>query len=206
MPPCPNVAHANPVPHAMPDPQPADSPPLTPASGQQPIIIGGVSFVAPAPYSEGHVCSAQEARVLNSELAENLRNNFIKRVKAVRGAATSFTPTQLDLLRREFAGYAEQYQFGNGRLTRALGGDPVLRASLEIARSLTTAFWQKKSLVPGENKEAFELDVAKVSQLSHVQEEAQRRVDATHAAASDTFLRDLAADQQQDEVSEADIL
>lgn len=152
-----------------------------------PITVMGVSFTAPAPYTEGHVCSGREAHVLNVELAENLRNNFSKRVKAVKEANPQGIPApQLTALRKEFETYALQYRFGEGRVSR--GGDPIQHQALIIARGAVKAHWAKKGLTLDESTQArFDSDVARVAQLDNVVAEAQRRVDATATASLDVL-------------------
>lgn len=107
----------------------------TNGSAQRQIVINKIAFEAPAPYSEGHTLTANEAAVLNQTFGENLRNNFSSRVtKAQEEAAKNNTEIDLVALQAEFTDYAKDYTFGSSR-----GGgvrlDPVTREAREIARS-----------------------------------------------------------------------
>lgn len=96
------------------------------------LLIQGETFSIPEPYGEGHVMTAGEANQLNQVLAENIRNNFAKKVSDAKEAGT------LDgaAMQRELDQYAQGYEFG---VRRAGGGaaritDPVKREALRIAK------------------------------------------------------------------------
>jgi hypothetical protein len=94
------------------------------------ITIQGETFTVVQPYEEGHVINANEAQALNQTFAENVRNNFAKRVKDAKEAG-SFVLEQLQATLDE---YMEKYSFG----TRVGGGgggrrDPVLAEAISIA-------------------------------------------------------------------------
>lgn len=165
-------------------------------ASETPTLILGISFQCPAPYQAGHVCTASEARVLNSELAENVRNNFTKRVKAVKTAhGGNPPPHQLLALRAEFAAYAAQYAFGSGKSTRG-SNDPVLRQALEIARPLARNMWREKGLDPKHDQEGFNGLVAQIASSPRVLAEAQRRVDAVQAVASSVISQQDSQDEE----------
>lgn len=148
-----------------------------------PLVILGVTFDCPAPYDAGHTCNLFEARQLNQVFAENLRNNFTKRVKAVKAAQAGRAPEEIvaamATLRVEFSAYAAQYSLGNTRGTRAQSGDPVMAEALRIAKPMVRSYYARKGLVvEGEQgEEKFADDIAKVAMQPQVQAEAQRRVD-----------------------------
>ena len=52
---------------------------------QRRIKVEGLIFNAPAPYRQGHILNENEANTLNQTFAENLRNNFAKKVKSCEG-------------------------------------------------------------------------------------------------------------------------
>lgn len=107
------------------------------------IVVGGLSFSAPAPYAEGHVCTANEAAVLNQTLGENLGNNFRKNVtearKAIAGkdakkeALDAVPADQLPIkeLTKSFEEMVSNYEFGvrHGGVT----ADPVEREARDLA-------------------------------------------------------------------------
>lgn len=121
----------------------------------QNITIQGTTFVAPAPYSEGHVLTAVEAAVLNQTFGENLRNNFAQKLKkreeeieeAKKNGGTAPAP----LGQADFDAYASKYEFGV-RPTRET--DPVLSeakklAEKEIREKIKAKGVQIKSLPEG---------------------------------------------------------
>lgn len=107
--------------------------------GTQEIIIQGKTFVAPAPYEEGHVISAAEAAALNSLLKENLRNNFAGLMKR---AAEEESPRQLS--QEDFDIYAKEYSFGIR--TRRTAVDPVQREEERLTEAAVKRALIKKGL------------------------------------------------------------
>jgi hypothetical protein len=84
------------------------------------LRINGKIFLAPAPFSEGHVLSSAEAGVMNQTYRENLRNNF---AGAMRRAAEK---EGKELTQADFDAYVDSYSF-EARVTgvRASVVDPV---------------------------------------------------------------------------------
>lgn len=112
------------------------------------ITICDKVYSIPQPFVEGHVCSANEASVLNQILAENCRNNFAPKVKKDPAAA----PTQ-----EEFDKYVAGYMFGVRSVTST---DPVqkeMRAMVEAA--LTKALAAKGLKKSAMAKEDFDNQV-----------------------------------------------
>lgn len=75
---------------------------FTNKTARKDITIKKATYSIPTPFTEGHVCTANEANALNQLLAENCRNNFSSRFKE-----DAPVPTQ-----KEFDAYVAQYQFG----------------------------------------------------------------------------------------------
>lgn len=96
----------------------------------QELTIQGYTFTAPAPYDEGHVLTANEAKALNQTYGENLRNNFAKNVTKAKEAGE----VNIEALRAEFAKYADEYEFAAKRQARG-PVDPVAREAQKIARN-----------------------------------------------------------------------
>jgi len=115
--------------------------------------IGGLLVKVPAPYTEGHVCSAGEAAMLNQTLAENFSNNLRKKVEAFvpEGAAEGTAPriATADEAQALVDGYAAVYEPG---VRRSSGGggrkslDPVEKEMRVIARESLNALLQKQGL------------------------------------------------------------
>lgn len=160
----------------------------------QELTIQGFTFTIPAPYAAGEVTlSEAEAATLNQTYAENIRNNFAKKVKAANEAGAA-DPTELQAALDE---YAASYTFNGPRRSIAVPVDPVLREATKIARSMITEALQRKAIKIKDLPEG-KLDIL-ISNLleknSDIHAEARRRVEATKDATSSILddLEDLAA-------------
>lgn len=97
-------------------------------------IILGEKFPISMPYSEGHTCTAAEAKALNQVRAENIGNN--QRL-AVKEAQTSGDARALDAVRDKIAEYDRTYIFtiaAVGAARKTL--DPVEREARAIAKAV----------------------------------------------------------------------
>ena len=174
----------------------ADAPVESGAEGTQKIKIQSFIFTAPMPYSEGHVLTAVEAKVLNQTFSENLRNNFAKRVK---DATTNEDGSKKDLdadasaaLHAAFAEYASSYTFAAPRQASVV--DPVEKIARQLARAVINAKvvekkWDKKTLAEDFWDKNIDALLAKDPKYM---EEARRRHEATKEIASQT-LEDILA-------------
>lgn len=104
------------------------------------LTIEGFVLSVPAPFTEGHVCTANEAGSLNQTLRENVRNNFAAKAKAAKEKGTSLADLQKDL-----DAYVGEYEFG-----RHTGGgarlDPVEREMRDIAEAAVLQSLTKKGI------------------------------------------------------------
>lgn len=150
------------------------------SNDSQTINIQGITFTAPAPYAEGHVVTQAEAVTLNQVYAENLRNNFAKRVKTAKDAAGEgeLTAEQVEGLRQEFTTYAEGYQFHGKRSSRVI--DPVEKETRKIARVALNERVRKsgKDLKSLPKEKIEDLLTQLIERNPAFREEAQRRVAA----------------------------
>lgn len=119
------------------------TPPVNESGSTETITIQGYEFIAPAPYSEGHVLSAAEAGVLNQTYQENLRNNFAGKVKAAKEAAElepgteGYAAFDHEGMQALFSEYAAGYQFGVRRPgASSESKDPVISRAMVQARKL----------------------------------------------------------------------
>lgn len=109
------------------------------------ITIKSLVFSAPAPYAEGHVLTEAEASVLNQTLAENLRNNFAKKVEEAKAEAEKAgSAVDMELLQFAFDDYAAKYEFGIRSVSSKEPLDPIEREAMAIARNLVKAALQKE--------------------------------------------------------------
>lgn len=155
------------------------------------ITIQGLNFDVTAPYGEGHQITEAEAKALNQVRAENIRNNFAKRIKDAKEKHGDELPQEVvQELTAAVAEYDASYEFtlantGNGaaRVT-----DPVEREALSLARGAIRAKAKEsgKRILPanhegevGENditKERFDELVAELAAREDVQKLARKRV------------------------------
>ncbi len=157
----------------------------------QTLAIDGITFTAPAPYNEGHQITQREATALNQLFAENLRNNFRKKVadakeKALAAGAEAITGEALDALVAEFTTYADEYEFAGKRGSRT-PTDPVAKEATKIARDkLNEAFkaknFDKKTLAEGQFDKMVQDLLAKRPDFTEL---ARRRVEEMQALAAD---------------------
>lgn len=153
--------------------------------GKKEISIAGEVFVVSAPYAEGHVLTAAEAKVLNQTRAENIGNNFRKAVKdalAVEGA-------DLTKVRDELITYDGAYEFTMTNTSRT-PVDPIEAEAIAIAREHVRAKIQAKGefktikayvAVEG-NQEKYDNAVEKVATQTNILAEAKKRVAAKNKA------------------------
>lgn len=161
------------------------------------ITIQGLEFNVDYPYTSGDiVLTAGEASALNQTRAENLRNNFAARIKAMieeyREAnklpdeeEIASSVLDKDTLDKEFTEYMGNYEFG----VRQLGGggripmDPVEReawkiSELKVKEALRASNVKLTSVSKEKMSELIEAVIAKYPDIT---EEAKRRVSAVGA-------------------------
>lgn len=105
----------------------------------QTITVNGTQFTCPAPYSAGHVIDDAEAGAFNQLFAENLRNNFARRMKAIEEHNKENPQDQKPQLgQADFDAYAAEYKFG-GAGARRVTVDPVEREARNLAEAAIRA-------------------------------------------------------------------
>ena len=156
------------------------------------VTIAGFDFEAPQPYCDGYTISLGEALILNAQLQENLRNNFMKRIKARRDKVLAaeghdLNATDLAFLRTEFATYAAQYRFPTVRTSRQ-ASDPVDAAAHKIAEDIVrTKLNEKGRRFEEVPEEELERHIDRIRSMPRIREEAERRVEASLRVLSDTL-------------------
>lgn len=116
------------------------------------IVIKGLSFDVIAPYIAGpQTLTEGEAHTLNQTLAENVRNNFSKRVADAQDEAQKTGATvDHDALQSALSEYMDNYEFG----VRTGGGgrapaDPVASEALKMAKKDVRAALQRAFKIAG---------------------------------------------------------
>lgn len=140
------------------------------------ITINGKSYEVSAPYAEGHVINAAEARTLNQTRAENIGNNFRKAFKDADG-----DEAKLMELAGQLATYDQQYNFATGGgSVRAV--DPIDREAIRIAKAAIKNTIESKGhkfkewLAVEGNQEKYDSAVERTSQQDDVLKLAKKAV------------------------------
>lgn len=146
------------------------------------LTIFGQAFEISAPYAEGHVCTAAEAKTLNQTRTENISNNVRKKVAELRSADESFTPEALQKAAALIAKADAEYVF---TLTNAGAGrkvvDPVEKEARAIAKAGLTAKLKERGMTPKTYDEAngegaFEAKVEQAAAREDVIKAAKKRI------------------------------
>lgn len=156
------------------------------------ILIQGLGpFRVPAPYAAGSVeLTEGEANTLNQTLAENVRNNFSKRVTAEKDAAErEGREPDTNGLQALLDAYTDNYEFGVRQGGGGGGGrtaDPVGTEAMELARADVRAALVKAGKKLKDYKAATISEAAKklVDSKPHYRELAAQRVAQQQEAAS----------------------
>ncbi len=162
------------------------------------ILIQGIEFSVPTPYAAGPTeLTEGEAKTLNQTLAENVRNNFAKRVAAEKEAAEreGREPAVNDL-QAALDAYTDSYEFG---VRQGSGGggrtaDPVAVEAMELARADVRAALVKAGKKLKDYKASVISDAAKklVDSKPHYRELAAQRV-AQMQEAAEASMADVMA-------------
>jgi len=149
------------------------------ADNTRKVTIQQVIFDLSDPYSEGHVCSAMEAKALNQTRAENIRNNFASNVKKVQDANDGpLSDAQVKELQKELDDYAKGYEFsvGGGRAV-----DPVSREAKRIAKEIVdgkiaATGTSVKAYIDAKGKDKYDALIGQAMEHESVQAEAVKIV------------------------------
>lgn len=146
---------------------------------RQETTIKGKIYQCPMPYSAGHVCNENEAKVLNQTLAENLRNNLVGKWTTRDGDTETFTHGTQE----EYDAYAAEYEFnvrGGGGGSSEAKLTPVEREARRIARDKLDAALKAKGITFSKKdpaqKEKYEGLLANLSKREDIVKEAEKRM------------------------------
>lgn len=169
----------------------------------QQITIQDWLATIPAPYTPGHALNENEAGAFNQLFAENIRNNYAKKVKDERELAVKENrEPDFSKLQSDLDTYAASYEFGarkgGGGGDSTLPKDPILRAAHMISRDKIRERAKAKGI-----KLTPEQVAGLVPQLLEknpsILEEARRQVEAEKAITIDDL--ELPAELPQQEAS-----
>ena len=157
------------------------------------ISIHDQAFSVTAPYAEGQVITALEAKALNQTRAENIANNFRKRIKtALEFAEVEPKPEgyeTLDAVRAALTAYDAAYTFSMPSSREPV--DPVEREAVKLAKeSIRAALAADGRKFKDVDEEKLEAAIQKLSEREDILAEAKRRVKASKKSAENT-LADL---------------
>lgn len=150
------------------------------------LSILGLSFEIAAPYSEGNVINAAEAKTLNQTRKENISNALRKQIDGLKSTSTAEDGTEVSAFTDEakakaaelVAAYDSTYTFSLGASgTARTPVDPVEKEAFAIARlKVNEAIQKKGGKVKDYDKDAYNAKVAEVAAMEKVVAEAKRRV------------------------------
>ena len=157
------------------------------------ISIYDQVFPVRAPYQEGHVITAIEAKVLNQTRAENISNNFRKRVKAAQDGTPlkegEAAPT-MEQVAADLAKYDAEYTFAMPSVGRE-PIDPLERECYRIAKQVVKdAIAAQGKKLKDYTDEQLEAAYDKAAQKEDIVKEAKRRLNAQKKNA-ESALADL---------------
>lgn len=157
------------------------------------IVIQGLDFNVPTPYTAGHVLAENEASALNQLLHENLRNNFASKVKKAKEDAGEGGTPDIAALQAALDEYASSYSFG----VRSVSGVTRSSASAEEREALSLAKQAVKNALKAKGVKADKEQIAALAEEAvrtrpQFMEIARERVAARKSAAS-LSLSDLMA-------------
>lgn len=171
----------------------------------QQITIQDWLATIPAPYATGHTLNENEAGAFNQLFAENVRNNFAKKVKDAREKAEKDgAQVDFEALQAELNDYSASYEFGarkgGGGGDSTLPKDPVQRAAHILARDKIRAHAKAKGkkLTP---EQVATLVPQLLEKNPSIMEEAKRQVEAAASITIDE-LELPAEEPAQEQASE----
>lgn len=163
---------------------------------QHTITILGLSLPIPLPYSEGHVCSALDAKALNHAHCEHIRTNLGARLREALAEHLVDTVEELpkavqETLHSEALAYALAYRLGLG--VPKAKPDPVQVLARKLAREAVLGALRRAERDPKDMPEGW-LEAKIESVLSdhpYYAAEAARRIAAAQQAAKEVIELDL---------------
>lgn len=145
------------------------------------VTIHDVTIALKAPYQEGHVLSAIEAKVLNQTRCENVGNNFRKRIKAALDGVPVKEGGEVETLDAVLAALAEYdatYEFSTPSPGRE-PVDPVEREARNLAKdAIRKALAARGQKLKDIDEEKLEAAIEKHAASESIRKEAERRVKA----------------------------
>lgn len=155
------------------------------------LSIYGLQAEISAPFAEGHVMTAAEAKALNQTRTENISNNVRKQVGDLRSEDGTFTAENQAKAIALIAEADSKYVFtlanaGSGRKVV----DPIEREAIALAKAgLTAKLKERGETIKGYDEKngegAFAAKVEEVAQREDVRKTAAKRVKERQAATSD---------------------
>jgi hypothetical protein len=176
---------------------------ITPETPRKLFTVAGISLEVPEPFNEGHVLTANEAKVLNQTYAENIRNNTAPMAKkAIADANDVVTDVDKAALQAKIDEYVASYEFG----VRAAGTgearivDPIEKEANRLGKQIVKDALKAKGIkftdVSTEKFNSLVKQVLDSANGEKIYKEAKRAVDARNKTASiDLDLGDLQGGQ-----------
>lgn len=152
------------------------------------LSIYGLVFDVTAPYAEGHVLNAAEAKTLNQVRKENIGNNVRKRIADLKGEAETFTEEQAAEAASIVAEVDTNYEFTLSSARGTTSRDPLDVMCTKLAREWIAQQLREKGTTVKAYKEdkgedTYNEKVAEVAEHPQIVALAKERVAAQKAEA-----------------------
>lgn len=149
------------------------------------ISIGGHEVEVSTPYAEGATINAIEAKVLNQTRAENIANNFRKRLKDAADNAEALAETFAAI-----RSYDAEYAFTAVTRGTSTALSPVERMALSLAKKWLsmklkeTDFKTLKAYTEAKGEEYVDAKLSEIAETDDIQKEAAAAVKRAQKAVS----------------------
>jgi len=156
------------------------------------ISILGVEVEISTPYAEGHTITAAEAKALNQTRAENIGNNFRKRIKDSKEGVEGAEP--MEKILADLAAYDASYVFTLAAATLAAAGGsrstmtPLEKESNRVAKQWLVAKLKEagsslKKYTEEHGADYVKAKVAEVAATDAIQAQAKKNLAAAQKTA-----------------------
>lgn len=163
-------------------------------------VIAGFNYTFPVKYTAGQPISQTEADALNLLLAENVGNNFRRKINDAKDEATKAGEV-FDATSFQDAIFtaANEYEFAGKRSSRAAGKSALEAKAYEIARRQVVDKLKVQGLYSKITKEQIADFATKLATREDILAEAQKQLDSAAAFVIDDLFSGLGLENLVDQ-------